>query len=332
MYASITPSSTATRATITAGASRIAWADRASRRARQRCVPWNICKAARGARAVKSSQRSAREKLPRLHNGTGCDMTLQIADRWFEYERLSDGITRIWEPHVIRVMQCNIWHVRGRDRDLLIDTGMGIASLHDAARHLFDKALAAVATHTHLDHVGSLHEFSERIVHRAEAQHLERPSENYSMRREEHSVEYITALERAGYVVDSYFVTALPRADFNLSHFACPAAPATRLVQEGDVIDLGDRVFEVMHLPGHSPGSIGLWEAQSETLFSGDAIYDGPLLDEIPGSDIPVYIDTMRRLEKLPARVIHGGHDTSFDGARLRVLAREYLDRRSFNK
>jgi len=63
------------------------------------------------------------------------------------------------------------------------------------------------------------------------------------------------------------------------------------------MIDLGDRVFEVMHLPGYSPGSIGLWEARSETQFSGDAIYDGPLLDEIPGSDITVYFDTMLRLD-----------------------------------
>jgi glyoxylase-like metal-dependent hydrolase (beta-lactamase superfamily II) len=255
-------------------------------------------------------------------------MTLRIADRWFKFERLSDGITRIWEPHVIRVMQCNIWHVRGRDRDLVVDTGMGIASLHDAARHLFEKALAAVATHTHLDHIGSLHEFDERIVHQAEAHHLTQPSENFSMLRGEHPVEFIASLERAGYEVDSCFVTALPRTGFSLSQFACPAAPATRLVQEGDMIDLGDRVFEVMHLPGHSPGSIGLWEARSETLFSGDAIYDGPLLDEIPGSDIPVYLDTMRRLERLPARVVHGGHDPSFDGARLRLLAREYLERR----
>src|ERR1700722_18995824 len=140
-------------------------------------------------------------------------MPLQIAHRWFEYERLPDGITRIWEPHVIRVMQCNICHVRGRDRDLLIDTGMGIASLHDAARHLFDKPLAAVATHTHLDHVGSLHEFGERIAHPAEASCLDQPSENFSMLREEHPVEFIASLERAGYVVDSCFLTALPRAD-----------------------------------------------------------------------------------------------------------------------
>jgi glyoxylase-like metal-dependent hydrolase (beta-lactamase superfamily II) len=99
-------------------------------------------------------------------------------------------------------------------------------------------------------------------------------------------------------------------------------------VTEGDRIDLGDRVFEVLHLPGHSPGSIGLWEAASGILFSGDAIYDGPLLDEIPGSDIPVYLRTMRRLEQLPVRIVHGGHDPSFDGRRLRDLARAYITRR----
>ena len=256
-------------------------------------------------------------------------MSLQIADRWFEFERLADGITRIWEPHVIRVMQCNIWHVRGRNRDLVIDTGMGIASLAHAAAHLFDKALTAVATHTHIDHVGSLHEFSDRIVHEAEAQQLTRASDKFSLIRAEHPVEFISSLERAGYEVGTYFVTALPRADYQLSSLVCPPAPATRRVEEGDVIDLGDRVFEILHLPGHSPGSIGLWEVSSATLFSGDAIYDGPLLDELPGSDIQTYVRTMRRLARLPARTVHAGHDPSFNGERLRQLAQEYLDRRA---
>jgi glyoxylase-like metal-dependent hydrolase (beta-lactamase superfamily II) len=255
-------------------------------------------------------------------------MGLQIASHWFEFERLSDGITRIWEPHVIRVMQCNVWHVQGRDRDLVIDTGMGLASLTLAATEVFSKPLTAVATHTHLDHVGSLHEFSERVVHFSEADHLEQPSENFSMLREDHPVEFIGGLERAGYEVDSTFITALPRADFDLRKFTCPPAPATRLVREGDVLDLGDRVFEVLHLPGHSPGSIGLWEAASGIFFSGDAIYDGPLLDELPGSDIAVYMATMHRIAALPARLVHAGHDPSFDGARLRELARAYLQRR----
>ena len=80
-----------------------------------------------------------------------------------------------------------------------------------------------------------------------------------------------------------------------------PAA-ATRVLHDGDAIDLGDRRFEVLHLPGHSPGSIGLWDAATGVLFSGDAVYDGPLLDELDGSDIEAYVTTMHRLRDLPVR------------------------------
>jgi hypothetical protein len=108
----------------------------------------------------------------------------------------------------------------------------------------------------------------------------------------------IASIERAGYEVGPTFITAIPHENFNLSEFGRKAAPATRTVEEGDIIDLGNRRFEVLHLPGHSPGS-----------------------------DIPLYIKTMRRLEMLPARIVHAGHDASFDGRRLSELARAYLDR-----
>jgi glyoxylase-like metal-dependent hydrolase (beta-lactamase superfamily II) len=96
-------------------------------------------------------------------------------------------------------------------------------------------------------------------------------------------------------------------------------------VQASDEIDLGNRHFEVMHLPGHSPGSMGLWEADSGTLFSGDAIYDGLLLDELEDSNIPDYLETMKYLKELPVSVVHGGHEPSFDRERLVELADAYL-------
>jgi glyoxylase-like metal-dependent hydrolase (beta-lactamase superfamily II) len=104
-----------------------------------------------------------------------------------------------------------------------------------------------------------------------------------------------------------------------------PPASPTWLVAEGDVIDIGSRVFEILHLPGHSPGSIGLWEAGTGTLFSGDAIYDGPLLDGLEGSDVAAYLNTMERLKRLPVNVVHAGHDPSFDRHRLRELADAYI-------
>jgi glyoxylase-like metal-dependent hydrolase (beta-lactamase superfamily II) len=255
-------------------------------------------------------------------------MSFSIAERWFDFETLTDGITRIWEPHVIPLMQCNIWHVRGRDRDLLIDTGMGVASLEAAARHLFGKQLSAVATHSHLDHVGSHHEFPDRIAHPIEAPRLANPAGKVSLRRDDYPADLIRSFEEAGYQVPALYITALPHAGYDLDDYRLMPAPVTRTVDEGDVIDLGDRVFEVMHLPGHSPGSIGLWEAATGILFSGDAIYDGPLLDGGSDGDIPAYIKTMHRLENLPARVVHAGHDPSFGQERLKELARKYLDRR----
>jgi glyoxylase-like metal-dependent hydrolase (beta-lactamase superfamily II) len=121
----------------------------------------------------------------------------------------------------------------------------------------------------------------------------------------------------------------VPSEDYNPRSYAVLPAPATRIVQEGDVIDIGYRRFEVLHLPGHSPGSIGLWEAETGTLFSGDAIYDGPLLDELPGSDIPTYVSTMKRLRQLPVSVVHAGHDPSFGRVRLRELCDAYLAKRA---
>ena len=104
-----------------------------------------------------------------------------------------------------------------------------------------------------------------------------------------------------------------------------PATP-TALLHEGDLLDLGDRVFTVLHLPGHSPGSIGLWEAETGILFSGDAVYrDGPLLDALPGSDVDAYIRTMHRLRDLPVRTVHGGHDPSFGRPRLLEVVEAYV-------
>lgn len=255
-------------------------------------------------------------------------MTLQIAERWFETRRVDDDITLLWEPHVVPLMRCNIWHVRGRDRDLLVDTGMGICSLQAATRHLIDKPVIAVATHTHADHIGGHYEFEDCLVHGLEAAGLQQPSARNTLIADDFDPADLRKLRIAGYEVEGALITALPHAGYDLRSYRVRAARPTRVVEEGDVVDTGDRRFEVLHLPGHSPGSMGLWEASTGILFSGDAIYDGPLLDELHHSDIADYIRTMRRLRGMPVRVVHAGHDPSFGRDRLVELVDAYLRRR----
>ncbi len=258
-------------------------------------------------------------------------MTVQLptAQRWFERATIDDTITLLWEPHVVPLMRCNIWHVRGRDRDLVVDTGMGVLSLVDELGALLDKPVTAVATHGHDDHIGAHHEFADVVAHPLEAPLLEAPPLHSLDPVVGWGADTITELRRAGYdMVEPYFVDALPPGYVFEQYRQLPAR-VTRRVVDGDIVDTGDRAYEVLHLPGHSPGSIGLWHADSGTLFSGDALYDGPLLDEIPGSDITAYIATMERLLTLPVRAVHAGHDPSFGRDRLRELCRAYLDKRS---
>jgi glyoxylase-like metal-dependent hydrolase (beta-lactamase superfamily II) len=252
---------------------------------------------------------------------------LPIADRWFERRTIDASITLLWEPHVIPLMRCNIWHVQGRDRDLVIDTGMGICSLLDEMNDLLDKSVTAVATHGHGDHIGGHHEFDDCVVHPLEAESLCHDLLG-SLEPRKAWGELIDALAETGYDVSApYFVTALPEG-YALDSYRQRPARGLRHIEAGDVIDLGDRAFEVLHLPGHSPGSIGLWEPSTGTLFSGDAIYDGPLLDGLADSSIEDYCQTMERLIELPVEVVHAGHDPSFGRGRLQELARNYLTSR----
>ena len=237
-------------------------------------------------------------------------MKIATEDSWYRTAAVGDGVTHIWEPHIKPFYRCNVWHLRGRDRDLLIDSGMGVVSLREKVAIVAERPLLAVASHTHFDHMGAHHEFAERAVNEAEAGLMADPGRKETL--------------ADPYVTDDIF-TALPPGDYSSERYQVKPAPATRQLDDGDLVDLGDRHLQVLHLPGHSPGSIGLWESASGIFFAGDTVYDGPLVDDCHHSDIAAYVASMERLLSLPVRVVHGGHFPSFGGDRYRQLIRRYL-------
>ncbi len=229
---------------------------------------------------------------------------------WYTVEPLADGVTHITEPHIHPFYRCNIWHVRGRDGDLLIDSGMGVVSLREHIALVRERPLLALASHTHFDHIGNHHEFAERAVHRAETGIMAAPTREATL---------------ADVFVRDDIFTLMPPGEYRSETYTVTPAPATRVLDDGDVVDLGDRHFEVLHLPGHSPGSIALWEAATGILFSGDVVYDGELIDDAYHSVVDDYVASMERVRALPARTVHGGHFPSFGGERLRELCDEYI-------
>jgi glyoxylase-like metal-dependent hydrolase (beta-lactamase superfamily II) len=229
---------------------------------------------------------------------------------WWRVRPAGDGLTLIDEPQVHEWYRCNCWHVRGRDRDMLVDSGMGVVSLRDWVPLVTERPLEAVASHTHFDHVGCHHEFACRSCHGAEAHILRAPDRAN------------TWADR--YVTDAIFLTPPPEP-WSAAAYAIAPAPATRLLWDGDAIDLGDRRFEVIHTPGHSPGGIALWEAATGVLITGDIIYDGELIEGETAAEQAQYRASLERLARLPVRVVHAGHFPSFGGDRLRAMVAAWL-------
>lgn len=248
---------------------------------------------------------------------------LPVAEEWFHVTRIDDAVTRIEEPYADPWIAANAWHIRGSERDILVDTGLGVASMHQLIEKLVpDREPIAVVTHAHLDHMGSAHEFGERWAHELEQTEAGGQGTLSGPRLLE-----ILGAEHVDFDPPAdVMVTAIPHAGYDVETYAlAPVTPTRRLV-DGDLIDLGDRVLTVLHLPGHTPGSIGLLDQTHRTLFTGDVIYDPlAILDDLVGSSRDDYVTSMRRLMDLDVEQVHTGHGDSFDGSRLHELAREYL-------
>ncbi|UVK40744.1 MBL fold metallo-hydrolase [Mesorhizobium sp. AR10] len=234
------------------------------------------------------------------------------ASDWFSREALGQGITRIWEPHVHPYFRSNVFHVRGRDVDLVIDGGMGLVHLRPMLDLLPGKPIVAIATHIHVDHVGALSEFETRVGHREESAFFEDMAD-------EHTLAHLFRAQPDA-------VSRSPQEAWSPQRFQIRPAPLSRILDEGCTIETGDRSFLVLHLPGHSPGSLGLLDERNGDFLAGDAIYRGRLVDDLPGSDVQAYRKTMQRLLQIEFSRACCGHGEVIDQNELRSIARAYLD------
>jgi glyoxylase-like metal-dependent hydrolase (beta-lactamase superfamily II) len=112
----------------------------------------------------------------------------------------------------------------------------------------------------------------------------------------------------------------LTSAELNLSAafgFGFTSPPADRLLRDGDAVEIGRIRFEIIHLPGHTPGGIGLYAPPGPAtgnrgiLLAGDALFAGGIgRSDFPGGSHEQLVSAIRaRLLTLPPEtVVHPGH------------------------
>lgn len=224
-------------------------------------------------------------------------MDKPVADRWFGIAQAGDALLHIREIHVDPYLAGNMWVAEDRDCALLIDTGTGIVPLRATLAARLERPIKAVALNCFYDHAGGLYEFDERLAHEADRAAIEAPNGKSSVADE--------------YVSDDMLL-ALPCAGYSTAGYAMRPASVTRSLQDGDTIELGDRLFEVIHTPLPTSGSICLWEAATGSLFTSDVLFQGPEGFKLAPRNREYMARTAERLRALPVKRVYPGHYDAF--------------------
>lgn len=201
----------------------------------------------------------------------------------------------------------NSFLVQGSKSALLLDTGLGVADIRTVAMELTDKPLLVVNSHYHFDHSGGNRLFKEIAIHRVGAPLLERETpEQFAHLYMEYTRQMLAAWGPYKKADDLYFhlltaerlIRPLPQG-FDPAAYRILPSKATRLLEEGDVLDLGGRRLEVLHTPGHSPDCICLIDRENGLLFGGDTVNTGPVYAHTEDADLDVFAKSLARLAEM---------------------------------
>lgn len=221
---------------------------------------------------------------------------------WFDVREVDPGVHLIGEPgHV------NSFLIQGSTSALLLDTGLGVANIRTVAEELTDKPLLVVNSHYHFDHTGGNQLFEDVAIHRIGGPLLEQATpDELASRYMEYTRGLLEAWGPYKRADDLYFhlvtverlIRPLPDG-FDPKAYRIRPSRATRLLEDGDVLDLGNRRLEVLHTPGHSPDCICLIDRENGLLFGGDTVNTGPVYAHAEESDLEKFAGSLTRLSEM---------------------------------
>ena len=191
----------------------------------------------------------------------------------FTAQRLPNGVTEITD---LSGVHCFL--VEGRDKALLIDTMTGLRGLPAFVATLTDLPVEVALTHGHMDHAGGVFEFGRCYIHPADIPMLDGR----------------TLPARVGYVRGQ-----LPPGEAPEASAFVPDGPVEFVpLKAGDKLDLGGRALEVLHVPGHTRGSLCYLDTASGDFFAGDACNNNTLLMMDVSATIEEYLGALLALKE----------------------------------
>lgn len=205
----------------------------------------------------------------------------------------------------------------GSEKALLWDTGYGYGDLKAVVREITDLPLIIVNSHGHLDHTCGNFQFEEDIyIHPAD---VELCQQHNSLEMRKGAVENgrHTFMYETGQLMD-----VLPE-DFDEERYVNAGYGKLVPVEEGHVFDLGGITLEVVEVPGHTHGSIGLLYKEEKIFFAGDAMNPFLWLFAPEATMLSEYKATLRKADGLDFEALVVSHGP---GALPKAILADFMD------
>ena len=137
---------------------------------------------------------------------------------------------------------CSLLICEKTNKAALVDPGGDVDLLLEAIDEEEVVLESIILTHGHLDHVGATAELASMFNIPIEGPHHD----------------------------DQFLIEAIPSQCQMFGFPPCDTFEPTRWLKEGDIVEVGDEKFDVLHCPGHTPGHIVLYHAASKYALVGD--------------------------------------------------------------
>ncbi|MEP2668048.1 MAG: MBL fold metallo-hydrolase [Cyclobacteriaceae bacterium] len=226
------------------------------------------------------------DRLPREANAQF--QRSDYSNYWFEVYKVQDSIYAIYEPH--QWQEVISYLIIGDEFALLFDTGNGIANIKEVVNEITSLPIRVLNSHSHYDHVGGNADFDFIYGMDAEFTQIRKQGLPNDRVAEEVSPAALCKPLPEGVVAEEHHIRPYEIDEY---------------VTEGFTIDLGNRMLEVISIPGHTPDAIGLWDKGNGLLWTGDTFYQGAIWLFAKETNLTDYKHSISRLAEISKSLKH---------------------------
>ena len=204
-----------------------------------------------------------------------------------QVEKINESTWRINEFNLV-----NAFLLEGKKKSVLIDTGCGIGEIDKCVKEITDKMLYVLLTHSHPDHAGGVYHFKSLPIYMN--------SDDDSLKlwgmRTDNGFRRMYIETRGPRLYDGEIrnlYSLIPNDNPDCTSFDYIN------IDDGSIIDLGERTLECIHTPGHTDGSICFLDRKNRLLFSGDTINRSIILMRQPDNStklIKIFHDSLLKI------------------------------------